>query len=78
MLLAKNEKKDIRYEYEITEVLTAPIEKESCVGTIKVLIKDNIITEFQIKLPYTIERKDVFEYFLEILKKQNLYLEIKT
>lgn len=78
VLLAKNEKKDIRYEYEITEVLTAPIEKESCVGTIKVLIKDNIITEFQIKLPYTIERKDVFEYFLEILKKQNLYLEIKT
>lgn len=78
VLLAKNEKKDIRYEYEITEVLTAPIEKESCVGTIKVLMKDNIITEFQIKLPYTIERKDVFEYFLEILKKQNLYLEIKT
>ena len=78
VLLAKNEKKDIRYEYEITEVLTAPIEKESCVGTIKVLIKDNIITKFQIKLPYTIERKDVFEYFLEILKKQNLYLEIKT
>ena len=78
VLLAKNEKDDIRYEYEIVEMLTAPVEKGSEIGKIKIFVKDNLIYEMAIKLPKTIERKDFFYYFLEIFQNQNLYLEIKT
>lgn len=78
VLLGKNEKNDIQYEYEISEVLTAPIEKGSLIGEIRVLLKGNIISKLQIKVPHTIERKNILNYFLEIFQNQNLYLEIKT
>lgn len=78
VLLAKNEKNNIRYEYKISEILTAPIEKGSIVGKILVLINSNIISELEIKMPNTIERKDILRYFLEIFQNQNSYLEIKT
>lgn len=78
VLLAKNEKNNIRYEYKISEILTAPIEKGSIVGKILVLINGNIISELEIKMPNTIERKDILRYFLEIFQNQNSYLEIKT
>ena len=78
VLVAKNEKKDIRYEYEVSEILTAPIEKGVVVGKIKIYIKDNIISEIPIKLPYGIERKDILKYFFDIFQNQNSYLEIKT
>ena len=78
VLLGKNEKNDIQYEYEISELLTAPIEKGSLIGEIRVLLKGNIISKLQIKVPHTIERKNILNYFLEIFQNQNLYLEIKT
>ena len=78
ILVAKNEKNDIRYEYEVSEILTAPIEKGSIIGKIKIYVKDNIVSEIQIKLPYGIERKNIFEYFFDIFQNQNSYLEIKT
>ena len=77
ILLAKGEKNDIKYEYEVPEVLIAPIEKGSVIGKIKIFQKDNMISEIEIKLPNKIERKDIFNYFIEILQKQNFYLEIK-
>ena len=78
VLLGKNEKNDIQYEYEISELLTAPIEKGSLIGEIRVLLKGNIISKLQIKVPHTIERKNILNYFLEIFQNQNSYLEIET
>lgn len=78
VLIAKNEKNDIRYEYEIAEILTAPVEKGRDIGKITVWLNNNIISEIKIKSPNTIERKDFFYYFLEIFQNQNSYLEIKT
>ncbi len=76
-LLRKEEKNNIKYQYEVAEVLTAPIERDTLLGKIKVYIDDTIISEIDIKAPFTIERKDVFYYFFDIFKKQNSYLEIK-
>ena len=78
ILVAKKEKNDIRYKYEVSEILTAPIKRESLVGKIKVLLNEQIISEIQIKLPSEIKRKDIISFFLEIYQNQNSYLEVKT
>lgn len=78
ILVAKKEKNDIRYKYEVSEILTAPMKRESLVGKIKVLLNEQIISEIQIKLPSEIKRKDIISFFLEIFQNQNSYLEVKT
>lgn len=77
VLLSKNDKNKIEYQYEISEMLTAPINKDTLIGTIKIYLNNEIISEIDIKAPYIIERKDIFYYFFDIFQNQNTYLEIK-
>lgn len=77
LLIQKNDKNKIEYQYEICETLTAPIEKDTLIGKIKIYLNNKIISEVDIKAPYIIERKDTFYYFFDIFQNQNAYLEIK-
>lgn len=78
ILLKCGEKNNLRYEYQIPTVLTAPILPGSEIGKIIIYNKNEYLTELSLRAPYLIKRKEIFEFFSEIIKKQNVYVEVNV
>ena len=76
VLLKMGEAKDLKYEYRIPTVLTAPIISGSEIGKIIIYKKGEYLTEILVSVPCLIKRKEMFDFFSEIVKKQNFYVEM--
>ena len=75
-LIPNGSKENIRYLYDIKKNLVAPVKKDEIIGKIYVYIDDNLIDMEEIKIPYEIKRKSVFDYVKELLKDQTTYFAI--
>ena len=73
LLLPKGEKEQIHYEYQIKQNLVAPLEENTLIGEIQVILGNSILDIWEIRLPVAIERKNVWDYFYEIWKRQSIY-----
>lgn len=72
--ILKENEKDIQIEIEVNNILEAPIENGQIVGKCKVMMKEEIIEEVDIKASEKIERKSVFNYFEQLTKKHCIYI----
>ena len=77
-LLQLNEKDEIIYEYNIQKQLVAPIKKGDIIGTIVIKTPKGVLQTLEIKAPKDIKRKNVFEYFNQIMVNQLEYVLINV
>lgn len=75
-MLQLNEKDEIIYEYNIQKQLVAPIKKGDIIGTIVIKTPKGVLQTLEIKAPKDIKRKNVFEYFNQIMVNQLEYVLI--
>lgn len=73
--VSKNNIKDIKIEINCEKILQAPIRKNQVIGTVEVKIKDETITTVDIELKETIERKNIFNYMVQIITNYNYYIK---
>ena len=78
ILIKKGLKDELKYEYQIPIVITAPIPSGSLIGNIKVYIKDKVYMEIPVKISCDIEKKGVLQYFYDIFEEQNYYIEVRV
>lgn len=78
ILIKKGEENLIRYDYDISYDLVAPLANGQKIGQIQVLLNSEILTEIPITMPYEISPKNFIQYFSEIIKNQKAYTEVKT
>lgn len=74
-LLKKSEKDKIRYEYNISNKLIAPVREGQNLGEISIFLDDKLLNIVNLTAAYPIERKNIGEYFEEILKNKLKYIE---
>lgn len=78
ILPIKKEKKDkITYKYEIDSGLKAPIREGESIGKLYIYIDDELKKIIDIKLPKTIEKKGINDYFKNFLKLNVKNYEIR-
>jgi len=66
--LKKGEKDNIKIDIESINSFDAPLEKNTCIGKIKCYINKNEQFELQILNEYRVEKKNVLNYFIELLQ----------
>lgn len=74
-LLKKSEKDKIRYEYRVSNKLIAPVSEGQKLGEISIYLDDELLNIVNLTAAYPIERKNIDEYFEEILKNKLKYIE---
>lgn len=77
MPIQKEEIKDINIEIQAQKQLTAPVASNMQIGKLQVKIKEKTIIELDIKIDKPIEKKNIFDYMDELIKKHlpNLLLQ---
>ena len=75
-MIPKESIENIKYLYDIKKNLAAPVKKDEIIGKIYAYIDDNLLDIQEIKMPYEIKRKGVFDYVKELLKDQTTYFAI--
>ena len=70
--IKKTDKDNINIEINNLYYFEAPVEKDRIIGTLKVMLNDEVIEVVDIKVKNLIERKDVMDYFKLILSKLNV------
>lgn len=68
----KTDKDNINIEINNLYYFEAPVEKDRIIGTLKVMLNDEVIEVVNIKVKNLIERKDVMDYFKLFLSKLNV------
>lgn len=71
----KNNIKDIQIEINYEKTLQAPLEQNQVIGTVEVKIKNETITTVDIQLKETIEKKNIFNYMIQIITNYNYYIK---
>jgi len=70
--IKKIDKDNINIEINNLYYFEAPVEKDRIIGTLKVMLNDEVIEVVDIKVKNLIERKDVIDYFKLFLSKLNV------
>ena len=70
--IKKTDKDNINIEINNLYYFEAPVEKDRIIGTLKVMLNDEVIEVVDIKVKNLIERKDVIDYFKLFLSKLNV------
>ena len=70
--IKKTDKDNINIEINNLYYFEAPVEKDRIIGTLKVMLNDEVIEVVDIKVKNLIERKDVMDYFKLFLSKLNV------
>lgn len=55
--------------------MQAPLEQNQVIGTVEVKVKDETITTVDIQLKETIEKKNIFNYMMQIITNYNYYIK---
>ncbi len=74
--ILKSEVDKIKYKYEIYNSLEAPINANQIIGKVYFYINNEIIREFNICMPQTIEKKGIWDYFRKISSFETKNYEI--
>ena len=74
ILPVRKDKENIKIEIDSKMNFEAPVEENKIIGTLKILIDGKEIEKVNIRIKNKIEKKDLYEYFIEIINK---YLNIK-
>lgn len=53
--------------------IDAPVEKDFVIGTLKVIVDENVVDVIEIKVRETVEKRDIWDYFL-VFAKEFMYL----
>ena len=67
--IKKGEKDNIKIDIENSNIFHAPLEKNTCIGKIKCYINETEQFEIEIMNKERIEKKNVWNYFIELLQK---------
>lgn len=78
VLLPVGQKENISYKYNIENKFCAPISENTKIGEIIIETPNEVIGKIEIMMPRTIKRKDVMEYFKQIIVKQLEYIVINV
>ena len=78
MLLPIGEKENMLYEYNLKKDMSAPILKGEKIGNIVIKSPKGVIETIEIRLPKSIKRKSVIEYFSKIIGNQLEYVLINV
>lgn len=71
MAFNKNEIKDIKVVTECIDETIAPVQKDTIIGIIKLMKKDEVILELNILNKKEILKKGIKEYFIELIANSN-------
>lgn len=74
ILPVRKDKENIKIEIDSKMNFEAPVEENKIIGTLKILIDGKEIEKVNIRIKNKIEKKDLYEYFIEIINK---YVNIK-
>lgn len=78
MLLPIGEKENMLYEYNLKKDMSAPILKGEKIGNIVIKSPKGVIETLEIRMPKSIKRKSVIEYFSKIIGNQLEYVLINV
>ncbi len=76
-ILKKDDLEKIKYEYNITRNFEAPLQKGTILGEIEIYIDNKKEKNVKIINNKTIERKDIKDYFIEIMTEKLENIEFK-
>jgi len=71
----KNNIKDIEVEINCADIVEAPVERGTVIGSIEVKVEEEIICGTQIMLQEKIEKKNIVDYMKQLMTKYNIYLQ---
>lgn len=74
-LLKKSEKDKIRYEYNVSTKVVAPIREGEKLGEILIFLDDELLNIVNLSASCEVNRKNMGEYFKEILRNKLKYIE---
>lgn len=71
----KNNIKDIKVQVTCKNTLQAPLQKNDIIGKIEVKVKEETITEVDLLLEESIQKKNIINYLQQFMTDYSIYLE---